>query len=210
MAKILIGIPCMEQVAAGFCQSLAMLQKKGHETALVMKVNSLVYDSRNQIAKKAIEMDADYVMWFDSDMIFEPDTMLKLIEADKDIVSGLYFRRSPPYSLVAFDKCDLETGEWTQQEVPEKLETCEAVGFGCVLLKTDVLREIVIKFNTWFQPMKGFGEDLAFCWRARQCGYDIWLDPDVVCGHVGHMVVTGDFAKAFIKAEEKRHESKSD
>ena len=210
MAKIIIGVPCMEQVSASFCKSLAMLQKTGHEIAFDFAINSLVYDSRNRIAARACEAgEADYVMWFDSDMVFEPDTLLKLLKADKDIVSGLYWRRSPPFTLVAFDKCDLETGDWTQQEEPEELTTCEAVGFGCVLIKVEVLYDVFNRFRTWFQPMKGFGEDLAFCWRARQLGYEIWLDPSVRCGHMGHMVVTGEYAKAFRKQEATRKNESS-
>ena len=96
MAKVLICVPCMGQVAALFAQSLALLQKKGHETAIDFKIGSLVYESRNKLAKEAIEMGADYTLWLDSDMAFPPDTLFKLLEADKDIVRGLYFRRSPP------------------------------------------------------------------------------------------------------------------
>ena len=87
----------MDMVATGFCQSLAMLQKSGHEVSIMFQVGSLIYDSRNRLAKQALKMSADYTMWFDSDMIFEPDTMRKLLADDKDIVSGMYFRRSHPY-----------------------------------------------------------------------------------------------------------------
>lgn len=197
MAKVLICVPCMDQVAALFAQSLALLQKKGHETAIDFKIGSLVYESRNQLAKKAIEMGADYTLWLDSDMAFPPDTLFKLLEADKDIVSGLYFRRSPPYSLVAFSKCDTQKKEWADQAVPDKLATTEAVGFGCVLIKTQVLVDVAEQFVTWFEPMNGFGEDLSFCWRARQCGYEIFLEPKVSCGHIGYVVVTKEFSRSF-------------
>lgn len=197
MAKVLICVPCMDQVAALFAQSLALLQKKGHETAIDFKIGSLVYESRNKLAKEAIEMGADYTLWLDSDMAFPPDTLFKLLEADKDIVSGLYFRRSPPYSLVAFSKCDTQKIEWADQAVPDKLTTTEAVGFGCVLIKTQVLVDVAEQFATWFEPMNGFGEDLSFCWRARQCGYEIFLEPKVSCGHVGYVVVTKEFSQSF-------------
>ena len=80
MAKILVCVPCMDMVAAGFAQSLAMLQKGGNETAIMFQCGSLVYDARNKLAKQAIEMGADWTMWFDSDMIFEPDTMVRLLK----------------------------------------------------------------------------------------------------------------------------------
>ena len=197
MAKILICVPSMDMVATGFAQSLAMLQKGGNETAIMFEVGSLIYEARNKLAKQAIAMGADYTMWFDSDMLFKPDTMIRLLAHDATMVSGAYFRRSPPYHLVAFDECNAETRKWTDLPLPTETVKCGGVGFGCVLIKTEVLFEVVARYKTWFEPFNGFGEDLSFCWRARQCGYDILLDPTITCGHVGHIVVNEDFYKAY-------------
>lgn len=201
MAKILICIPSMDMVATGFAQSLAMLKKGGHETAIMFQVGSLIYEARNKLAKQAIKMGADYTMWFDSDMIFEPDTMIRLLAHDKPIVSGAYFRRCPPYHLVAFEKCDCSKDgrEWSDLPLPTEPTKCGGVGFGCVLVRTDVLFDVAAKFKTWFEPLNGFGEDLSFCWRARECGYDIWLDPSVSCGHVGNIVVNESFYRLYSK-----------
>lgn len=197
MSKILICVPSMDMVAAGFAQSLAMLQKGGNETAIMFQVGSLIYEARNKLAKQAIKMGADWTMWFDSDMIFQPDTMIKLLEHNAPIVSGAYFRRSPPYHLVAFDECDTKNRKWTDLKFPTETVKCGGVGFGCVLVKTDVLFDVASKFQTWFEPMNGFGEDLSFCWRARECGYDILLDPSITCGHIGHITVNESFYKAY-------------
>ena len=209
MSKILICGPCMDMVASGFAQSLAMLQKGGNETAICFECGSLVYDARNKLAKRAIEMGADYTMWFDSDMIFQPDTMLKLLEHKDEggIISGVYFRRSPPYTPVVFAKCNVRERSWADlEEMPTELSEVEGVGFGCVLVSTDVLMSIASKDWRWFEPLKGFGEDLSFCWRARECGYKILLDPSVKCGHVGNIVVTEQFFNAYGGA---KNESKS-
>lgn len=197
MSKILICVPSMDMVAAGFAQSLAMLQKGGNETAIMFQVGSLIYEARNKLTKQAIKMGADWTMWFDSDMIFQPDTMIKLLEHNAPIVSGAYFRRSPPYHLVAFDECDTKNRKWTDLKLPTETVKCGGVGFGCVLVKTDVLFDVAAKFQTWFEPMNGFGEDLSFCWRARECGYDILLDPSITCGHIGHITVNESFYKAY-------------
>jgi len=45
----------------------------------------------------------------------------------------------------------------------------------------------------WFQfldnmvdsQLREFGEDLSFCWKAKQLGYKIFADPQVIPGHVG-------------------------
>ena len=192
MAKILICIPSGDLVASGFAQSLAMLKKGNNETAIMFQVGSLIYDARNKLAKQAIKMGADYTMWFDSDMIFKPDTMLKLLEHNAPIVSGAYFRRSPPYHLVAFDKCDTENREWTDLPLPTETVKCGGVGFGCVLVKTEVLFEVAARFRTWFEPMNGFGEDLSFCFRAAQNGEKMYCDSRIKLGHIGQHIY-GEF-----------------
>lgn len=199
MSKILICVPSMDYVAAGFAQSLAMLQKGGNETAIMFQVGSLVYEARNKLAKKAIELETDYTMWFDSDMVFEPDTMVRLLEHNKPFISGAYFRRSPPYSLVAFEEVDAENRKWKDLALPSEVTKCGGVGFGCVLVKTEVLFNVAAKYGEWFEPMNNFGEDLSFCYRARQCGYDLYIDPSITCGHIGHITINESFYKAYNK-----------
>lgn len=201
--KILIAVPCMDQVPAPFCQSLAQIQKTG-ECVLAMKSGSLIYTSRNDLATQAIQIDADYVMWFDSDMVFKPDTMVRMLDTmqknDIDILTGLYFRRVPPYSPVLFDKLEMrgEACLWSEfKTIPEGLFEVGGCGFGCVLMKTDVFFDVQSRFGNMFAPIANTGEDLAFCWRARNCGYKIVCDPSVICGHVGYSVVDDQFFKVF-------------
>ena len=80
--KILIAVPCMDQVPSQFAQSIATLNKVG-DCVIAFQMGSLVYDARNSLALNAIKAEADYVMWFDSDMVFPSNTLEKLIE-DRD------------------------------------------------------------------------------------------------------------------------------
>lgn len=202
--KILIAVPTMDMVAAGFAQSLATLNKIG-ECSVAFQVGSLIYDSRNKLATTAISMEAEYVLWFDSDMIFEPDTLVKLmkdLDEGRDIVSGLYFRRAAPYTPVAFSKLEINGDESVHEDYDGELTGIHevgGVGFGCVLMKSEVLIDLFSRYGTCFSPIGGFGEDLSFCWRARESGYKIHLDTDVKCGHVGHILVTQDFHDAYRK-----------
>lgn len=201
--KILIAVPCMDQVPAPFCQSLAQLQKVG-DCVLSMKTGSLIYTSRNSLATTAIQSEADFVFWLDSDMVFKPDTLVRMMDTlkknDLDILTGLYFRRVPPYSPVLFDKLDIDGVKADYSEyskIPDDLFEVGACGFGCVLMKTDVFFDVQSKFGNMFAPIGNNGEDVAFCWRARECGYKIICDPSVICGHVGYSVVDDQFFKAF-------------
>ena len=209
--KILIAVPCMDQVPARFCQSLAMLQKVG-DCVLIMQMSSLIYTSRNDIATKALQMEADYVFWLDSDMVFEPDTLIRMMDTlqknDLDILTGLYFRRVPPYTPVLFSKLDKRTEtifDWAEpKELPDHLFEVEGCGFGCVLMKTDPFIDVQARFGNMFAPIANTGEDLAFSWRARQCGYKIWCDPSIELGHVGYIQSSRQFYESY-KAQVKEN-----
>lgn len=199
--KTLIAVPCMDQVPAQFAQSLAML-KKVDECAVAFQIGSLIYTSRDNLSKKAITMGADYVFWLDSDMVFSPDTLERMFKAmEKDtIVTGLYFRRAVPFTPVLFDKLEMTKDgcEWTDfKDIPDTPFEVGGCGFGCVLMPTEAAVAVSLNFKQMFNPMKGVGEDLAFCWRARQSGYKIICDPSIQLGHVGHTVINAEFYNAY-------------
>lgn len=199
--KILIAVPSMDMVPARFAQSLVMLQTK-EQTAVCFQIGSLVYHSRNDLAKRAIEMDADYIFWLDSDMVFEPDVLDRLLKhfenPDVDMVTGVYFRRVSPFTPVLFDELTFNTPvncKFSEfKEIPsDGLFEVGACGFGCVLMRTEVAMSVQAKFGNMFAPIGNTGEDIAFCWRARECGYKILCDPSIPLGHVGNHVITRDY-----------------
>lgn len=199
--KTLIAVPCMDQVPAPFCQSLAML-KKVDECAVAFQIGSLIYTSRDNLCKKAINMGADYVFWLDSDMVFNPDVLELLFkDMEKDtIVTGLYFRRAYPFSPVLFDTLEKTEDGFDQSEfedIPDTPFEVGGCGFGCVLMPTEAAVAVSLNFREMFNPMKGAGEDLSFCWRARKSGYKIICDPRIPLGHVGHTVINAEFYNAY-------------
>lgn len=203
--KTLIAVPCMDQVPAPFCQSLAQLKKVGN-CSLIMKMGSLIYTARNDIATYAIQHEYDYIFWLDSDMVFKPDTLERMFNTlqdnDLDILTGLYFRRVPPYSPVLFDKLEMKgpTCKFTEfTKIPEELFEVGGCGFGCVLMKTDAFLDVQYRHGNMFSPIGNNGEDIAFCWRARECGFKIYCDPSIICGHVGYSVIDDQFFRVFNK-----------
>lgn len=214
MKKTIIAVPCMDQVPAQFAQSLAMLQKEG-PTTVAFQIGSLIYTSRNNLAGLAINQEADYIFWLDSDMMFPPGAlrhMLKTIEEQEDdvILSGVYYRRVAPFSPVVFSELDLSgpSAKWTNMdEIPkDKVFECEGFGFGCVLAPTAAFMDVQAKFGDMFTPINGTGEDLSFCWRARQAGWKLLCDPRIELGHVAHHIVTRDAwedYRGFLQEENK-------
>lgn len=196
--KILIAVPCMDMIAAPFAQSLVSIRKVG-QTQVGFIIGSLIYDARNQFAKQAITAGFDAVMWLDSDMIFDPDVlerMVKHLEEGKDIVAGLYFRRRPPYTPVLFKKLQLDENGKSWEDFDDypknSVFEVEGVGFGCCITRTTVLMDVMLNMGDAFTPVGGYGEDLSFCWRAREQGYKIWCDSSIKCGHLGQVIVNED------------------
>lgn len=214
MRKILIAIPCMDMLSARFAQSLATM-KKTEQCIVSFLIGSLVYDSRNKLAAYAVDIEADFIMWLDSDMVFPPDTlerMLKVMDENPqiDILSGIYYRRGAPFSPVAFKTLELnEEGKCIFEdltEVPEEISEIAGCGFGCVLMKTDCLFDMASKqdkYGLWFTPYAEVGEDCSFCIKAREEGYKIYCDPSIELGHMAFAPVTKDLYKALRKEKEE-------
>lgn len=215
MKTIMIAVPCMDQVPAQFAQSLATLTKVG-KCVVVFQVGSLIYTSRENLAMGAVRMGADYVLWLDSDMMFAPDTLERLVAdiekvGEGAIMSGVYFRRVAPFSPVAYDKLEIADGKttWSDlKQIPDDIFEVEGVGFGCVLTPTNVFVDVASKFSSLFTPISGTGEDLSFCWRARQCGWKFYCDPSIELGHVGHHVIVRSYWEDYKQFTETVQEEK--
>jgi GT2 family glycosyltransferase len=75
-------------------------------------------------------------------------------------------------------------------DYPKGLIEIQGVGMACTLIKRKVLETVQ---KPYFFPEPNIGEDLSFCIRAREAGYKIYCDTNLICGHVGNFVVTEEF-----------------
>ena len=202
--KTMIAIPCMDQVQTEFVQSLVALKPVG-QIRHAFLASSLVYKSRTDLGLMAIAEKADYVLWLDSDMVFPPELLVDMMDdmEGRDMVSGICHMRRPPYTPVLYEK--LRQGFTPAENESNKLIDypkdgpfmVEGCGFGCVMMKTEVLKSVVDKYHELFAPLPGYGEDLSFCIRARGCGYDIWADPKIQIGHKASTIVTNETFEAY-------------
>lgn len=197
MKKVFIAIPCMDSVPVEFAQSFATMDKPENCVVSFMK-GSLVYDSRNKLCEQAIKCKSDYVLWLDSDMVFPKNLIEVMLEhmKDKDIVSGLYFRRVYPFTPVLNRILNDDGTASDYDDYPEdSVFECEGFGFGCVMMKTSVLYDMLMNKEALFVPVNNFGEDLSFLWRAKNLGYKCYVDSRIKCGHIGHMMICEDTYK---------------
>lgn len=156
--KILICVPCMDQVAAQFAQSLAMLRKDEEETSVMFEISSLIYNARNHMAEQAVKMEYDATLWIDSDMVFDPTLLSQLVRTKKEtgaeIVTAICYRRRPPYTPTVFTKLDIRedgTADFEQLDVdniPKKPFEIEGCGLAATLVDTSVYLDVMAKYGT--------------------------------------------------------------
>lgn len=189
MDKILIATPTMGTVDVRYARSLESLDRSGVETLTAFTENSLVYAARDELCRIAIEEKTDYLMFIDSDMVFPSGALQRLLADNVRMVSGLCFRRRPPYSPCIWKTVRLGIPSNDVEDYPDypddSVFPIGGCGMALCLVKTDVLKAVMEADGTCFQPMRGFGEDISFCLRAIKHGVQPWCDSRVKAGHVG-------------------------
>lgn len=190
--KLLIGIPSLDYMHTEFVKSITALivrlKDDGVDFTVHIESGTLVYKARDNIASKAVNEGYTHVLWFDSDMVFTDDIFDTLQFCGKDIVCGIFHARRKGYHSCLFKSLELNNLERFEEYPKEPFEIA-GCGFGCVLLSVEVLKAVFQRYKSCFLPLKYYGEDLAFCLRAREVGYKIYADPTAVVGHVGHIIV---------------------
>jgi len=191
--KIALGLP---RGKAGYdwvwIESLLKMFSKHPAIYIPISKQAPHANARNDIARRFLESDADYILWIDSDTLWEPDDIAKLMEvidAGADIATGIQFSCSEHHMpLVRF--LDLELGVTRPLlELPRDMQPFEigGCGFGLVLMKREVVESLK---EPWFEFRSGFSEDLNFCLLAKLAGFKIFADPRILLGHLSSKVYT--------------------
>lgn len=161
----------------------------------------LVPYARERLAQSALELGCDYLFMVDDDMLCPPDLFYRLVIHDKDIIAPLAFTRNPDHKPVVYDVIEgfdpvtrqsYYINKFAMNYPRDSLFECDAMGFGAVLIKTEVLRRVE---EPRFMGMSGTGEDITFCYKAKKKGCQVWCDSTIKLGHLGHpIIITEEYA----------------
>ena|SRR5215469_330613 len=141
------------------------------------------------------------------------DVLNKLLGNGKAMVGGVYASRRWMGQLVVQPEIRPRSHEDKllcndlRKGTARGLAEVDWIGFGCALVHREVFLEIQRRFPQlaptqehapwrYFQPEADEGEDEAFCKRAKACGIPIWLDTQLICGHVGNMCFMPEHSRA--------------
>jgi GT2 family glycosyltransferase len=137
-------------------------------------------ENRTWLVAQASKAQCTHIFCVDDDMIYDKDTLEKLLAHDKDIVGAKYANRRGTGEVI-------EYLDGTPLDVETDLLEVKALGGGCVLIKMDVFTKVS---QPWFwykiAPTGAvvMSHDWYFCEKAREAGYDIWCDMLLIPEHI--------------------------
>lgn len=226
--RVLIGLPHEGMTSSEvYCNRLANMKHLGHleERGKILKQTPRfefyqktcgrmhVHVARDEMAKTALGIEADYLFMIDDDMISPDDLFEKLYAADKDIVAPLAFTRNFPHKPVMYSCIEgwdpvIQREHFTNYAImnypKDKLVQCDAVGFGAVLINMRVIKGMEAPY--FMNPNKT-GEDISFCYEAKKKGFTTWMDTRIKLGHLSHpIIVTEEYVEQQRKAFGQKQE----
>lgn len=216
--SLMIGLPCAggivsEKTTLGlFNLGKALVRNNIHHGLLTLTNSSLITQARSKIANFFINnTEHEYLFFLDSDIGFNPDDVLKLMTHQIPIVSGAY-----PMKIIPERYC---VDVIQPEERHGDLLKINGNGMGFVLIHRQVFLDIAkhypnLKYvpsnyhsdtphspeemNNSFhffaeqQSENGFmSEDKSFFHRAKQVGYNIFLDTSIRLNHTGYHIYQG-------------------
>jgi hypothetical protein len=179
-------------------------------TVETMTNESLISRARNTLTAKFLHTkESTHLMFIDADIGWEPWHLLVMLDAQKDVIGGLYPMKSLPV-------------KWCVNGIPGQVEEpgtnlveVTKTGTGFLLIKRDVFEKLNAHpatkpfnndiglpvelnpymktyFDTAVRENRYYSEDWTFCENWRDIGGQVWVDKRVLLRHVG--TYTFDYA----------------
>lgn len=213
-----IGIPCYggmmsEPTVTSLLKFVLMAQRVGLHWSLDTMVNeSLITRGRNNLmAKMMSNTAATHFMFIDADIRFEADAIFQMLVYEKDVIGGLYPKKSIPSNYVI--------NLLPQTQIQGDIFTVDTMGTGFLIFKRSVYEQLCkahpetkyvddVGLGKQYEPNmyaifdvgideKGhyLSEDWLFCRRWQKLGGTIWAHNKVLLNHIGHYEFKGDLSQ---------------
>lgn len=199
--KVVFATPTVSRPYAPYLQaleaSIPAVKAAGFDEACVFEIgNPYISSARSIMTRKALDAGADVVVYIDHDLSWEPADLVKLLQADGDVVAGTYrFKKDEEEYMGAVFSNERGT-PLLRQDGCIKAEKVPA-GFLKVtkkaiqqfmrayphLLYGEPDKYSVDLFNHGAHKGVWYGEDYAFSRNWIECGGEIWLVPDLNLNH---------------------------
>lgn len=213
MRKVLLGTPCYDgKVAVEFLQSLigTMAIAPLHEVAVYpvqISHDALIQRARNDLVRLALETNCDDLVFVDSDIVWNPEWIFKLLNHSVDLVAGVCPKKSDTH--IDFNVKLMPEGLYAPVN---HLIQVECVGTGFMRISKTAMQAVWdisepytekgeakrMVFDVQLIDGQIVSEDNIFCKKWSSTGGKVWIDPSMTCDHIGHKIYRNNFAE-FIK-----------
>lgn len=218
--SIFIALPAYDfKVSLKLAVSLARFAQAAPQHGITIQIGSIcgcsvVSRARNLLAQDMLESNCDFLMFIDSDINFEPDDIFRLMawgsDPKKGIVAAVPRTRNENKVYIATLDYD-ENNDLTMNGMG--LVRAQRVATAFMLVRREVFVTMTEAHPEWqyydtrsnrmipclfdFQlTEEGYmGEDFLFCDRARELGFEVWVDPSITLGHMGVQEYTGNYGQ---------------
>lgn len=185
---------------------------------IAVESGPVLHTARNKVLETFLKNEDDYLLWLDTDMVFDAEALQTLMAVPADIAGALYFTGGIglepwctalvedesssvpatfrplvlPEAPPAPEESDEDAVAAYTAEIIENLRPRDvaAVGMGFTLMTRDVVAKLMAEYDGHPFAYEGdWGEDLTFCQRALQAGFTVQVVPLARVGHVKQAVV---------------------
>lgn len=213
---VAVAIPMVSMLHRPAVQQFLRLAKhlRDDDTLLLAADTAFVNEARNSLIRQFLALDPipEYLFFFDDDMTIPVGTIELMTWRGHPFLSGLCTHKSFPYlpvpgvsmKLLGLAGEDGDGREWLNNVtdfVPNSgVRLVHSTGGACLCLHRDLLLDIP---DPWFEFTDGRGEDVVFCQKVREAGYEVLIDTMVMPGHIG--TIEANYT-LFLQNREAAHE----
>jgi hypothetical protein len=187
-------------------KSLPMLAKEGIAADYFsVSENCHVDDGRNEILRSFMRTNCTDLLFIDSDVGWEPESIVKILRYDRDVVAGVYPKKTPD-GVVEEYPVKMEPGKEIWAEADGLVEVVGAPT-GFMRIRRGVVEQLInankhrqflgqnhkdgdppytIVFERTLESGHRFSGDYSFCNKWRSMGGKIYVDPEMNFSHEGN------------------------
>jgi len=216
--SLFIALPAYDhKVSIKMAISLAKFAQVAPQHGVTIQIGSIcgcsvVSRARNLLTADFLESGCSDLLFIDSDINFTPEDVFRLMawgsDPKKGIVAGVPRTRDPKLTYIS--TLDMSENDQICMD-PMGLVRAKRVATAFMLVRKDVFTTLIDQNPAWayfdertkrkihcvfdFElTEEGYvGEDFRFCDKAREAGFEVWIDPTIKLGHMGVQEYLGDF-----------------
>ena len=179
---ILLAVITGDFIRTETVSTLLGLIKGNPDMDYLIRQGPYIHENREEVVLAAQKGGYSHLFFVDWDMILGQSVPKRLLEHNKNIVAALYRVKTIPTRPVTL----MEDGrQMTMEEIPKELFKCYATGAGAMMIKMSVFDKIERPWFSHDPTSKIEGEDVWFCKKAREAGFNIFVDPNIPTNHTG-------------------------